>query len=258
MMIPPAPTRTHLVVGTPCYGGQVTSLYTTSLLKLQQACTQRGDIDLTVKLLGGDALITRARQNLVAHFLEIPTATHLLFIDGDIGFEPDQAFRLLSFGVDMVAGVYPTKKIDWDKVGSAAKEGKGGLESAALSYVIEMEKPEKLDFRAGFIRVRFAGTGFLMIKRQALVKMIEHYPQLSYAREHQAEDPLRGSRFRCALFNCFIDQGTGAYLSEDFSFCRRWTDMGGEIWADLNSRLTHSGPITFSGNVSSQFPEMPK
>ncbi len=258
MSVPPSAKRIHLVVGTPCYGGQVTSLYTTALLKLQQACAQRGDMDLTVKLLWGDALITRARQNLVAHFLEIPTATHLLFIDGDIGFEPDQVFRLLSFDVDMAAGVYPTKRIDWEKVALVAKEGKGGLESTTLSYVIEMEKPEKLDFKAGFVKVRFAGTGFLMIKRQVLLKMIEHYPELSYTREHQAEDPLRGSRFRSALFNCFIDEATGAYLSEDFSFCRRWTDMGGEIWADLKSRLTHVGSIAFSGDVSTQFPDMPK
>jgi len=258
MNAPAGQTRIHLVVGTPCYGGQVTSLYTTALLKLQLACAQRGDIDLTVKLLSGDALITRARQNLVAHFLEIPTATHLLFIDGDIGFEPDQVFRLLSFGMDMAAGVYPTKRIDWTKVASEAKEGKVGLESTSLSYVIEMEKPEKLDFKSGFVKVRFAGTGFLMIKREALLKMINHYPELSYTREHQAEDPLQGSRFRSALFNCFIDDATGAYLSEDFSFCRRWTDIGGEIWADLKSRLTHVGPIAFSGDVSTQFPGMPR
>jgi len=45
----------------------------------------------------------------------------------------------------------------------------------------------------------------------------------------------------------------GTYLSEDFAFCKRWTDMGGEIWADLNSRLGHVGPMTFNGDLSSQF-----
>jgi hypothetical protein len=51
-----------------------------------------------------------------------------------------------------------------------------------------------------------------------------------------------------------IDPNTGIYLSEDFSFCRRWTDMGGEIWADLQSRLTHTGPISLVGDASTQFP----
>ena len=45
----------------------------------------------------------------------------------------------------------------------------------------------------------------------------------------------------------------GTYLSEDFAFCKRWTDMGGEIWADLNSRLNHVGQMTFCGDLSSQF-----
>ena len=50
-----------------------------------------------------------------------------------------------------------------------------------------------------------------------------------------------------------IDQATGIYLSEDFSFCRRWTDLGGEIWADLESRLDHVGPATFHGDLATQF-----
>jgi len=50
-----------------------------------------------------------------------------------------------------------------------------------------------------------------------------------------------------------IDHATGTYLSEDFSFCRRWTDIGGEIWADLESRLDHVGPSVFQGDVASQF-----
>ena len=57
---------------------------------------------------------------------------------------------------------------------------------------------------------------------------------------------------RFALFDCMIDEH-GTYLSEDFSFCRRWTDMGGEIWADLSSALRHVGPLVFRGDLSTQF-----
>jgi len=106
----------------------------------------------------------------------------------------------------------------------------------------------------GFAKVRFAGTGFLMMKRDVIVKMAGHYPELKYSRENRAEDTLKNSPWRFALFNCMIDQTTGIYLSEDFSFCRRWTDMGGEIWADLQSRLTHTGPISLAGDAATQFP----
>jgi len=245
--------RPHLIVGTPCYGGQVTSVYTTSLMKLQAACAQRGDIDMGVNLLWGDALITRCRQNLVTQFLENGLATHLIFIDADISFDPSQVFRLLDFGVDIAAGVYPTKKVDWTKLGALAKAGIPNLESASLSYVLEFEDPARIETRNGFAKVRYAGTGFMMIRREALLKMIEHYPELSYSNEHQAQDPWKGSKWRSALFNCILDGATGTYLSEDFSFCKRWTEMGGEIWVDLQSRLTHTGTMSFNGNVATQF-----
>ena len=58
---------------------------------------------------------------------------------------------------------------------------------------------------------------------------------------------------RFALFDCMIDPSTGTYLSEDFAFCQRWTDIGGEIWADLESRIDHVGPSVFHGDVASQF-----
>jgi hypothetical protein len=249
-------SRPSLVVGTPCYGGQVTSLYATSLLKLQSACQLR-DVGFSVLLPGGDALITRARQNIVAHFLENAAATHLLFADADIGFEPDQAFRLLDFDVDMAAAVYPTKRIDWPRVQTLAKAGKDRLEASSLSYVFEIDDPRRIGVRDGFAKVRFAGTGFLMIKRAVLIAMIERYPELRYRREHNHQDTLRDSQWRSALFNCFIDPATGVYLSEDFSFCRRWSDMGGEIWADLQSKLTHTGPVTFNGDFATQFGPAP-
>ncbi|HJT23891.1 MAG TPA: hypothetical protein VJ873_04905 [bacterium] len=245
--------RTHLIVGTPCYGGQVTSLYTTSLMRLQAACAQRGDIDMGVNLLWGDALITRCRQNLVTQFLENSLATHLIFIDADISFDPTQVFRLLDFGVDIAAGVYPAKRIDWAKLEALAKAGMTNLESAALSYVLEFENPQKIETRNGFAKVRYAGTGFMMVRREALLKMIEHYPELRYSNEHQAQDPWKGSKWRSALFNCILDSATGTYLSEDFSFCKRWMDMGGEIWVDLQSRLGHTGTMTFNGNAATQF-----
>jgi hypothetical protein len=247
--------RTHVVIGTPCFGGQVTTIYATSLLKLQHACPERG-IHLTVLMQGGDALITRARQNLVAHFLENATSTHLLFIDADIGFEPDQVFRLLDCAADVTAAVYPTKRIDWAKFTALAQTGSQHPESEALSYVLELEDPQRIALRGRFAKARFAGTGFLMIRRGALIRMMEHYPELRYTNEHQTDDPLRGSPWRSAIFNCMIDEA-GHYLSEDFSFCRRWTGMGGEIWVDLDSRLNHAGSITYRGDYATRFEKVP-
>ena len=69
--------RIHLKVATPCFGGQVSSIYAGSIFHLQRAVRSRPDFDLTVMMRDGDALITRARANLVTLFLEDPSATHL-------------------------------------------------------------------------------------------------------------------------------------------------------------------------------------
>jgi hypothetical protein len=229
----------------------VSWLYTASLLKLQRACTRR-NVSLGFLLQPGDSLITRARQTVVAHFLRDFDATHLLFIDADIGFEPEQVFRLLEFGRDFTAAAYPIKKINWDLVPGAVAAARAPLESAALHYAVEGDPGEPLATRNGFVKVRYVGTGFMLVRRSALEAMIECYPELRYSREHKGADPLADCPWRCALFNCLIDPATRTYLSEDYSFCQRWTDMGGEIWVDYKSRLEHMGTMIYRGDIAAQ------
>jgi len=242
------------VVATPCFGGQVSSIYASSIFQLQRAIHAKSNIDLKVQMRDGDALITRARANLVTLFLDDPSATHLLFIDADIGFTSEQVFRLIESGADVVAGVYPIKQVNWDKARRAVLSNRPEVTSAALDYVLEIEDPDHVVVVNGFTRVRYAGTGFLMIRRHVFETMCRHpdYASLQFFREH-SRDVLAGSPNRFALFECMIDPATGTYLSEDFAFCKRWTDIGGEIWSDLTSRLDHVGPSVFHGDVSSQF-----
>jgi hypothetical protein len=248
----------HLVVATPCFGGQVSSIYASSIFKLQRALRAKSNVDLKVHLRDGDALITRARANLVTLFLDDPAATHLLFVDADIGFAPEQVFRLIESGADVVAGVYPIKRINWEKARRAVESKRPNVPAASLDYVLEIEDPDRVTVVRGFTRVRYAGTGFLMIRRHVLEKMCAHpdYTSLQFFREHSL-DALAGSPNRFALFECLIDRQSGTYLSEDFAFCKRWTDIGGEIWADLESSLDHVGPSVFHGDVASQFGAAP-
>ena len=82
-----------------------------SLVELFNQVDKIEGMKLTIKLLPGDSLVTRARNTLVALFLGNPEYTHLLFIDTDITFTPDNVFRLLEMSKKkpIVAAPYPKK-----------------------------------------------------------------------------------------------------------------------------------------------------
>jgi hypothetical protein len=250
-----ATMRTNLAIATPCYGGQVTLIYHESIVKLFAACMANG-IDLTPLAVGGDALITRARNELVARFLDGP-GTHLLFVDADIGFEPEQVRRLLAFDADVTAAAYPIKSIEWERLKSMFERGE--FRPPRLHhYVYAVADPSKIEGRDGFVRAIYAGTGFLMIRRPALERLCAAHPELRYRSTHSKKAYAEGSENRYALFDCLIDPETGVYLSEDYAFCKRWTDLGGEIWVDAESRLRHVGPMIFEGDLSTQLAAVTK
>jgi len=237
----------YLLVGTPCYGGQVNVKYLTSVLALQRVMDRRG-LKVDFISVSNSALITHARNTLVAHFLNEPTATHLLFIDADQGFKPDQVFRLLSFGAEVSAAVSPKKSLNWEKIERAVKEGRPAS-VAGLEYVINFRGDGSITARNGFAQANAIGTGFMLIARSALEKLRDSYPELrSWVTPGDRE---AGNYY--GFFDCMIEPESGASLSEDLSFCKRWSDIGGEIWVDTQSKLSHTGPTTYYGDLSSQF-----
>ncbi len=245
-------TKPLVVVGTPCFGGLVTQDYAMSLLNLQAAAPEAG-FDLAVLMLGNDALITRGRSAIVAKFLDAANATHLLFVDADITFSPDQVARMLAFDKDFVAGFYPAKIIDWQQLVARAGKSAESIEEAGLAYVGDLCKGDELKTKDGFATGVYAGTGFQLIKRNVFERMMAAHPELKYAALHAFPRPMQPSNNLYALFDCMIDQETGVYLSEDYAFCRRWRALGGEIWLDLQSRLTHTGNYSFRGHAAARF-----
>jgi hypothetical protein len=253
----PIIARPLIMVATPCFGGMVSQSYMLSIMRLTSYAKSAG-FDVSLTMLGYDALISRARSTLAAAFLDDPAATHLLFIDADISFEPQQVERLLCFEKDFTGALYPLKAIDWDFIPQRCVERGETVQQAALSYVgtfcSEIERRHEGEFVTGI----YAGGGFQMIRRSALERMIADYPETHFTSVHSL--PMSGSRREAvpssnlfALFDCIIDPETGAYLSEDYSFCRRWRQIGGEIWIDTASKLTHCGPYQFVGDHASRF-----
>jgi hypothetical protein len=244
-----------IVVGTPCYGGQAGQGYVLSLLELLR-CAQGGAFDMDVVLLGGDALIARARSVVAARFLDTPGATHLLFVDADISFRPEQVLRLLRADKDFVAAFYPLKQVDWAAIPARAIAGEP-LKAAGLSYVGTLCPGAARRVEDDFATALYAGTGFQLLKRAVFERLIAAYPETKFTRVDTPAHLMPGDKNLYALFDSVIDPETGTYLSEDYAFCRRWRAAGGEIWLDLKSRLTHTGPQDFEGDTSGRFSSAP-
>ena len=244
----------NLLIGTPCFGGTVVCEYLSGLLGLLAT-----GIKATCSVLVAESLVTRARNTIVATFLSNPSFTHLLFIDADIGFQSEAVLRLLDAGKPVVSAVYPRKTLDWEAIRRIAPHSTGGqdLQEKSLTYVVnvsEMAAHETLTVENGFLKVLDAPTGFMLIERRVFEILRDKYPELHYEDDqpHRLQSGASSENF-WLFFDTMVDPNTKRYLSEDYAFCRRWQNAGGEIWVDLCSPLVHVGRYAFSGNISKQF-----
>lgn len=243
-------------IATPCFGGMVTKDYMQSIIALMQVGAQH-NVQFILALLGNDALITRSRNTLVSSFFNETAATHLLFIDSDISFEPEQIIRLLDADKDVAGAMYPIKDYDWQQAspqGAAAPSATAeALRETALHYVGTPIPGNNAEWDGPLTTAFYIGTGMLLIKRAVIDKMTKAYPELRYDSVHAFPKVKRSATAQYALFECLIDQNNGLYLSEDYAFCERWRKLGGQLWLDTSMTLTHIGAHRFAGNPAQRF-----
>ena len=248
----------HIFIATPCYGGQIGEPYFRSMMRLAILCNKY-DIQFTVSTLANESLITRGRNTLVSFFMEHPEATHLFFVDADIEFDPNDMLRMVAYDKDIVVGAYPKKAINWSSIVEAARnnqeENEHTIEGHSSNYVVNFDflKDEKgnpqpqIQIRDNLIKLKDAGTGFMCIKKDVIQKMFDKHPDLKYANDINVDQKFEKHMY--ALFDCIIDPESRRYLSEDYTFCRRWQEMGGEVFLDPRTALNHVGHYTFRGNI---------
>lgn len=211
--------RIHICM--PCYGGQLTESTFMSYIKWGNTCRQLG-IDWTIETMTNESLISRARNTLVAKFLNTENSTHLVFIDADIGWEPWHLLLLINHDVDVIGGLYPMKSLPVRWVVN-------GVENGAVSddgNVIEVSK---------------TGTGFMVVKRHVFDKLQQHPAVVPFKNDiglPQELDPHMRTYYD-------TDVREGRYYSEDWTFCENWRDLGGKVWVDKRVLLKHTGTYTF-------------
>jgi hypothetical protein len=179
-------------------------------------------------------------------------ATHLLFIDADIEFKPQDVVRLLLHDKPVVCGSYPLKNVDLSNLVDRPPMTLEEIKRSVSKYVINLETedrnnisktnaPVKVATEDGLVAIQDAGTGFMLIKREVIEKIIEAHPEIKYTHE---EDQSTWH----AVFDCIIDPEENRYLSEDYTFCRRWQKLGGKVWLDTEVILNHVGSYKFDGH----------
>jgi hypothetical protein len=100
----PMERKAKIFIATPAYEGKVTLNYHVSCLRALRDLPRHG-IELMFNSQAGDGLIGRSRAVMVSEFLATD-CTHLMFIDSDIGFEPEYINHLLEADQEIVCGLY--------------------------------------------------------------------------------------------------------------------------------------------------------
>lgn len=217
--------KVHIHFCTPCYGGVVMEPCFGSYMRFAMLAMKYG-INFSLDTMVNESLITRGRNNLVAKFLANEKATHLMWVDADIKWDPESVLRMVLYNAGVVCGLYPMKGIPIRYVLNAMPGGR----------------------RIGpLMEVSTSGTGFMLIKREIIQKLIEVMPETKY------KDSLNlGTQYEphmYALFDTMVDEN-GHYLSEDWTFCKRVREkLNIPIWVDTEIKLDHSGTYNFPGNV---------
>jgi hypothetical protein len=204
-----------IFIGTPSSAGLVHSTYAVSLVSTSMFLSTKS-IHVITHIECGGTLLVQSRNRIISDFLK-STASHLLFVDSDIGWLPEDLFRMLNRNQDFVAGVYPGRK------------GEG--------YVFrpKTEDNGSVKMEQGLIDAECVPAGFMLLSREAILKMINfHSDRMAVITKHD-----RTTEKISFLFNTEVIDGS--FWGEDFVFCLLANKAGIDIKVDPHIVLDHAG-----------------
>lgn len=208
--------KRKLFIAIPSYTGKV-SKETRKSLRFGLPALGVQDRDWQFMALSGMCYLDHSRNILVAHFLR-SLATDLMFIDDDVGFDPDALTRIRDTTPAIVGGVYPKK-------------------TTPIQWPVDLTPSMKVSSE-GLADCAMIPTGFMRIHRGVFEAMAPNVQ--SYKSEEHGE--LK------AYFKTEVRDGR--FWGEDVEFCRIWKEMGGELRAFLDMNFTHTDKngAVFRGN----------
>lgn len=227
--------RMKVIIATPFYELKGFSPYISSIVHTVKMLTQLG-IEHEFWELSGDSYVHRARNTICTKFLEDPDATDLFFLDSDMQWNPDAFVKMLMLPEEVVGGSYPVKN-NWAQWTSVAvfQEEENGKRHPIGRF---------LGDGSALIQAEMLSAGFLRLKRTALEKFRDHYPDARY--KEPFADPEYSDRDYIAFFEAIREDGL--LWGEDMMFSRRLKQMGMPLWIYPNVEMGHYGVKGWTGN----------
>ena len=243
--------KAKLFVATPMYGGLCNGQYAMGMIQMVQVCAQN-NILMYYSFMQNESLITRGRNSLAHDFLDTDS-THLMFIDADIGFNPQDIVSMIDTDKDIICGVYPKKEINWMHVTEAVKAGvpPHDLHNFTGAFVVNLvgDAPVAEGKVNEPLEISNGGTGFMLIKREVFEKLAETVPEYNNDM-FIAVDTERKPKIIKEFFATSIDKSSGnRLLSEDYHFCKIAREAGFKVWAAPWVNLVHCGTYNFAGRL---------
>jgi hypothetical protein len=231
----------RVLVGTPTYNGQLTTPFATSLLALAKSLGPSMEWATT-----NGTLVAFARNVLASRALE-QGYSHLLFVDSDVSFQPELVQRMIEFDQPVVGAAYPQRTIDQHRFfqQARARQDPNSAWATSLSLPMALETPHVS--RGDFYRAESVPAGLMLIKREALEKLKQEYPDL-YRPVADSYYEYQGLTHVLQCFDAMYDPN-GVAIGEDLSFCRRWRAAGGELWTIFDDTVGHFGPFLFRARL---------
>jgi len=239
-----------ITVATPAFGEMYYAPYVQSLLRLQAAAYQRkwSLHHATVSY----AFVADARNFLLTSWYDKTDSTHLLFVDADMGFDPQLILDMVAFDKPVVGVIYTRRQIDLKKLVTLA--AKGETEDRAVAgahdFILRPLRGRQPRQVKGFLEVEGCGTGIMLIQRHAIETMLKTLPGINDTKPKKTVPALAADLNR--MIRAFdVIEVDGVPLIDDYAFCYRWQNLcKGELWARADQSVTHVGLHRFSGRYT--------
>ena len=235
-------------IATPMYGGMCHGSYAKSLFNTMKHLLDNG-YEVQFRDMYNNSIITEARDLFTQIFLK-SRCDYLFFIDADQSFKPEDVLRMIEEDKDIIGGVVPKKRMNWESIADASHNGVPAEMLSKfsgefnLALIPGQAQPE--DFTKSF-EVSHIGTGMMIIKRHVFEKLKSSTREYTYS--DQGILGINVGDKMNEYWNTNISD-EGGLMGEDVNFCYMWRKLGGKVYAAPYAKTTHVGSYEFSGTLN--------